>query len=140
MQYAIELSIEPSRTLPSRRVWGILAFAAAMTAVAFGITIDTRTAPYNTAGLDVTGVGVTDEVSVRTWADTRVAAIYRLSHGLDTLPKGSTFTIIYHDGSGERVGVTSTMTSMGAVPEANSQFSGDCDLSPCPPPAPGMAR
>lgn len=87
-----------------------------------GPTIKTTVAPMNTWPAVVNeDVGVGDNEFVRVGFLSKIAASYRLQHGLDKLPLNSTFKIVYEDGSRECARVVSKASSAAVFPVAGSQ-------------------
>lgn len=84
-------------------------------AIAGGVSIDGRTAPYS--GLsNVSGTSSRSDWEIRNVGLTQAAATYRLQHGSSSLPAGSTFTMTWPDSSSEGAAIVSTTSSLGAVP------------------------
>jgi hypothetical protein len=106
----------------------VVLITVALIAVAAGITIDARTFPYNQVNSDH-DINDGSDFDSRNSAGTGLAGAYRAVHG--GLPVGTKFTVIYGDGGGETAPVVSTTSTLGAVPDPNSQFA-PCDLGPCP--------
>lgn len=123
-----------SRSGKLRKVAWLLAFVA-MVAVAAGLTIDTRSSVYSNLS-NVDGTNWQSEHAIRVAGATQTSAKYRLTHGLSKLPSGSTFKIIWPDGSSEEVSVVSPFSSAGSQPVPGTGkgafVGGPCDLSPCP--------
>jgi hypothetical protein len=70
---------------------------------------------------NLSNIGAYDEDVLRTRLMTGLTAAYRGIHGLSTLPVGSTFKMVYKDGSRECGRVDSRMGSVQAMPVENSQ-------------------
>jgi hypothetical protein len=66
-------------------------------------------------------VGAYDEESLRTGLMTRLTAAYRLNHGSNALPVGSTFKMVYKDGTRECGRIETHFGTPQARPVENSQ-------------------
>lgn len=84
-------------------------------AIAAGVSIDGRAAPYS--GLsNVSGTGTTSDWEIRNAGLSQASATYRLQHGLSSLPSGSTFTMTWPNSSSEGATIVSATSALGAVP------------------------
>lgn len=115
----------------------LLLLMAAGIAVASGVSIDGRAAPYS--GLsNVSGTNINTMTEIRIAGLTQAAAVYRQQHGLSSLPAGSTFRMTWPNGSSETGSVTSPYSSMGSVPVPGTQsdvpscYPSDCDETEIP--------
>jgi hypothetical protein len=85
-----------------------------------GLSIDTSLSPY--ANLtNVVGTNNNSDEEIQIAGATQVAAVYRLKAGLNSLTPGTTFKIIWQDGSSESVLVVSSFSSIGVTPIPGSQ-------------------
>lgn len=84
------------------------------------MTIKT-TLPLYSSLSNVVGTNNGSEDVIQSAGATQVAATYRLVAGLSKLPAGSTFTIVWQDGSSEKVVIENVMSSLGAVPIPGTQ-------------------
>lgn len=117
------LEIDKRRCL----VW-VIALTAGV-AIASGIVINGAAAPYNQLS-NVQGTTVDSDWEVRTAGLSQAAATYRLTNGLGELPVGSRFQMRWGNSSHEVGDITSTSSSVGAVPVPGTQFGpnqGDCN-------------
>lgn len=86
------------------------------------VTLDGRKAPYN--GLsNVQGTDITADEMIRIAGMTQAVATYRLTHGVTTLPAGSTIRMVWPDGSAEKGSVITPMSGVGTVPMPGTQCS-----------------
>ena len=83
-------------------------------------TMNAASKPYSSLPA-VQDVTINSEGEIRNAALTAIAASYRLTHGINTLPVGAQFQVTYSDGSSECAMVDSTTSSLGAVPEPGTQ-------------------
>lgn len=93
----------------------LLAAVVCGAAIAAGVSIDGRTAPYSSIP-NVRGTTSGSLWDLRNSGLTQAAATYRIQHGTSSLPKGSTFTMTWPDSSTDRAAIVSTTGSLGAVP------------------------
>lgn len=107
-----------------KKKWVLLACLIAGGVVAAGVSIDGRTEPYRSLS-NVNGTSINSDALIRSVGLTQAAATYRLSHGPSSLPAGSTFQMTWPNGSRESGAITSTTSSLGAVPVPNTQCSSD---------------
>lgn len=106
----------------------------ATTAIATILTIDARGDNYRDL-TNVRGTTYQTDAEIRTAAVSEIAARYRLQNGLNKLPSGTEFRVIYGDGSSERAVVVSPFSSLGAAPVPGTGvpgLGGPCDLTACP--------
>ncbi|UYB51955.1 hypothetical protein OCJ37_18595 [Xanthomonas sp. AM6] len=100
----------------------VLALVAYSAAAAGLLLIDTSEQRYR--GLSKVELTTTHaDPDVRRAGAAQVAAIYRARSGMpfSTLPPGSTFQIVWPDGSTETVMIVSPTSSLGAEPVAGTQ-------------------
>ncbi|WP_254200955.1 hypothetical protein [Lysobacter sp. MMG2] len=110
----------PLPTKAGRYFW-VLLFATYSVAAA-GVMIDVLGDEYrHLSQIAVTSVRSSEDV--RTTGAAQVAAVYRASSGapFSTLPPGSTFKVVWPDGSSEYVMVVSPSSSSGVHPLAGTQ-------------------
>ncbi|HBK47468.1 MAG TPA: hypothetical protein DDZ67_13755 [Xanthomonadaceae bacterium] len=117
------------RWIQGAKFWLWVALFAAYSAAAVGIVmIDTAENRYQ----DLSQVKLTtvkaDEQARRS-AAAQVAAVYRAQSGMpfSALPAGSTFQIVWPDGSTETVMIVNPTSSAGTVPLAGSQQAAPAD-------------
>lgn len=104
-----------------RRYFWVLLFATYSVGAA-GVMIDVLADEYrHLSQVAVTTVGSSDEMRMSGAA--QVAAVYRASSGapFSTLPPGSTFKVVWPDGSSEYVMVVSASSGSGVHPIAGTQ-------------------
>ena len=104
------------------------------TAIAAILTIDARGDNYRDLP-NVRGTTYQTDAEIRTAAVSQVAARYRLQNGLNKLPSGTEFRVIYGDGSSEHAVVVSPLSTLGAAPVPGTGvpgLGGPCDLTTCP--------
>lgn len=94
----------------------------AYSVVAAGVVIDVFGKDYRGMSA-VTATSVSSSLEKRTAGATQVAAAYRADSGapFSTLPTGSSFKVIWPDGSSEYVTVVSVSSSDGARPVPGTQ-------------------
>jgi hypothetical protein len=87
-----------------------------------GPAIKANLAPYSSLpAITNQDVGITDDEIVRSSVMTAVAGAYRVHNGVGTLPIGSTFKMVYKDGTRECGHVISRTGSIQVNPVPNSQ-------------------
>jgi len=104
-----------------RRYFWVLLFATYSVGAA-GVMIDVLADEYrHLSNIAVTSVRSSQEL--RMSGASQVAAVYRASSGapFSTLPPGSTFKVVWPDGSSEYVMVVSPTSSSGVHPLAGTQ-------------------
>lgn len=113
-----------------KKKWVLLSFLIAGGVIAAGVSIDGRTEPYRSLS-NVNGTSTNSDSLIRNVGLTQAAATYRLSHGPSSLPAGSTFRMTWPNGSSEGGAITSTTSSLGAVPIPNTQCPSkdDCGVN-----------
>jgi hypothetical protein len=116
------------RFVQKSKFWLWISLFVAYTAFAAGIVIDTLQPAYR--GLtQVSVVSVHSPVETRIKGASQVAALYRATSGapFSSLPPGTTFTILWPDGSSETVVVGDPRSSTGAklLPRAGSRPAGE---------------
>lgn len=98
-----------------------------MPLVAAAVTVRAGDAPYNS-------VPAASGVTVLSISEVRVAAMfglwgaYRTVHGFTALPRGSTFTVIYSDGSSENATVACVGGTVCVIPVPGTQRRDDGTL------------
>lgn len=114
----------------------ILLLCVAGAAVAAGVSIDGRAAPYRNLS-NVRGTSINTMTEIRIAGLSQAAANYRLLHGPSSLPAGSSFRMTWPNGSSEGAAVNSAFSSMGSVPIPGSQQPGPTPpCQDCPPTQP----
>lgn len=98
----------------------LLLFAALVPEAAFGQIMNASHQPYSNSA-PVVNATVHSMTEVRVAALSAAAGVYRSTHGVMSLNPGSTFTLIYVDGSRERGMVTSLSSQVGAAPIPGTQ-------------------
>ncbi|MDR0183815.1 hypothetical protein [Lysobacter arvi] len=107
-----------------RRYFWVLLFATYSVGAA-GVMIDVLADEYrHLSQVAVTGVRSSEELRMSGAA--QVAAVYRASSGapFSTLPPGSTFKVVWPDGSSEYVMVVNPSSTAGTRPIAGTQSAG----------------
>ncbi|KAB7771056.1 hypothetical protein [Xanthomonas maliensis] len=110
------------RWVHGAKFWFWVALFVAYSAAAVGVVmIDTADHRYQPLSVKLTTVKA-DEQQRRHGAS-QVAAVYRASSGMPfaTLPTGSTFQIVWPDGSTETMTIVDPSSANGTVPVAGSQ-------------------
>lgn len=105
----------------TKHLFWILLFVA-YAAFAAGVVIDTVKPKYR-ALTQVSVVSVDSSVENRMKGASQVAAVYRATSGapFSSLPAGSTFEVLWPDGSSETMVVGSPVSSTGARPLDKTQ-------------------
>jgi len=95
--------------------WFWILLFVAYAALAAGVVIET-TRPEFRGLTQVSLVSVTSSEEIRSKGASQVAAVYRATSGVpfSSLPPGSTFKIVWPDGSSETVVVGSPLSSIAA--------------------------
>lgn len=115
------------RFLHGAKFWFWVALFVAYSAGAVGLLmIDTYEARYRQLS-KVELTKVQSAPDVRSAGASQVAAVYRAQKGLpfSTLPAGSTFQVVWPDGSTETMVIIDPTSPNGVRPLANSQISAD---------------
>jgi hypothetical protein len=111
------------RWLHGAKFWLVVGLFAAYSAAAVGIVmIDTAEHRYQQLSqVRLTSVGSGEQV--RRAGAAQVAAVYRAQSGMpfSSLPTGSTFQIVWPDGSTETMMIVDPRSQSGMVPVAGSQ-------------------
>lgn len=90
-----------------------------------GPTIDVREKPYkDIQSVIEQSVGISDEQAVRASQLHAVAGAYREKYGWQTLGNGSSFKMIYKNGTRECAVVVNKLNSYGTVPIDGTQSDG----------------
>lgn len=98
-------------------------FFVCFIAVAAGlITINAADAAYRNLP-NVRGTNIHTDAEIRIAAGWELTGAYRLKNGLNRLPQGSQFKVIWQDKSSEIYMISSRYLSMGTVPVPNTQQS-----------------
>lgn len=111
------------RWLYGAKFWIVVALFVAYSAMAVGVVLlDTSESRYR----QLTQVRLTHVDSpehVRRSGATQAAAVYRAQSGMpfSSLPTGSTFQVVWPDGSTETMEIVDPRSSNGIVPVAGSQ-------------------
>lgn len=100
----------------ARKVFWVLLFVA-YAALAAGVVVET-TRPEFRGLTQVSLVSVDSTEQLRSKGASQVAAVYRATSGVpfSSLPPGSTFKIVWPDGSSEEIVVGSPVSSIAARP------------------------
>lgn len=91
------------------------------------VTIRAGDAPYNNVAA-AQGVTVLDMSELRVAAMFGLWGAYSTVHGLTALPRGSTFTVIYSDGSSENATVACVGSTVCVIPVPGTQKRDDGTL------------
>lgn len=86
------------------------------------VSINAGSSPYSQVPA-AQGVGIGSIVEIRIAALTALAGMYRATHGVQTLPAGTTFKVTWQDGSSEYATVISLFSSVGVTPIAGTQVA-----------------
>lgn len=121
-----------SQTIATRR-WPLFLCLVVGTAIAAGVSIDGRTAGYNTRP-NIAGTSINTLYEVRQAGLFQAAAVYRNLNGQSRLPTGSTFTMTWPDGSSERAFIESRILSTGTSPIPGTQSAPGGGDDECPSP------
>jgi hypothetical protein len=116
-----------SRVKENKR-WLLVLSLVVSGAIAAGVSIDGRSAPYSGRS-NIAGTSIDSDWEIRNAGLSQAAAIYRQQHGPSSLPAGSNFRMTWPNGSSEGGSVTSPYLSDGAVPIPGTQqppLCGDC--------------
>ena len=102
--------------------WFWILLFVAYAALAAGVVIET-TRPEFRGLTQVSLVSVNASEETRSKGASQVAAVYRATSGVpfSSLPPGSTFKIVWPDGSSEEIVVGSPVTSIAARPLQGTQ-------------------
>ncbi|MGO1000364.1 hypothetical protein [Lysobacter sp. CA196] len=103
--------------------WALLLSAYSVGAA--GVMIDVFGEDYSDLG-QVAVTSVDSKTELRSLSAAQIAAVYRAQSGapFSTLPPGSTFKVVWPDGSSEYVMVVSPSTSGGVQPIPGTQVPG----------------
>lgn len=104
------------------KFWFWILLFVSYTAMAATVVIDTLNPKYHRlTQVAVTSVGSSEQA--RTLGAAQAAAVYRASSGapFSSLPPGSTFRIVWPDGSSETVMIVNPASSNGTRPMKGSQ-------------------
>lgn len=113
------------RILHGAKFWFWVALFVAYSAGAVGLVmIDTYDDRYRTLS-KVQLTSVKAQADVRRAGASQVAAVYRAQSGMPfaTLPAGSTFQVVWPDGSTETMVIVDPTSSLGAEPVKNTQVT-----------------
>lgn len=104
------------------KFWFWVALFVAYSAVAAGTMIDALSDRYRNLS-QVTLTTVKSPADTRRAGAAQVAAVYRAQSGMpfSTLPPGSSFQIVWPDGSTETITVVSSTSPLGAEPVPGTQ-------------------
>jgi P pilus assembly chaperone PapD len=104
--------------------WFWILLFVAYAALAAGVVIET-TRPEFRGLTQVSVVSVSSPEESRSKSASQVAAVYRATSGVpfSSLPPGSTFKIVWPDGSSEEIVVGSPLSSIAARPLQGTQRS-----------------
>jgi hypothetical protein len=111
-----------TRFVQRAKLWFWILLFVSYAVVAASAVIDTLGPNYrNLTHVSVTSVQSPEEV--RTLGATQAAAVYRASSGMpfSALPPGSTFKIVWPDGSTETIMVVDQKSAAGAAPVEGTQ-------------------
>lgn len=105
------------RFVRKARNWFWLLLFVAYAAFAAGVVIDTVSTKYRSL-TRISAVSGQAPVEVRMKGASQAAAVYRATSGapFSSLPPGTTFRIVWPDGSSEDIVVGSPVSSVGARP------------------------
>jgi len=105
----------------AKKVFWVLLFVA-YAALAAGVVIET-TRPEFRGLTQISVISVNSAAEVRSKGASQVAAVYRATSGVpfSSLPPGSTFKIVWPDGSSETIVVGSPLSSIAARPLEGTQ-------------------
>ena len=110
------------RFVQKAKNWFWLLLFVAYAAFATGVVIETLSPKYR--GLtQIAVVSTQSPQEIRMKGATQAAAVYRATSGapFSSLPSGTTFKIVWPDGSSEDSVVGSPVSSMGARPQGSTQ-------------------
>ncbi|MET0583048.1 MAG: hypothetical protein ABWX88_05535 [Pseudoxanthomonas sp.] len=104
--------------------WFWILLFVAYAALAAGVVIET-TSPEFRGLTQVSVVSVNSSQELRSKGASQVAAVYRATSGVpfSSLPPGSTFKIVWPDGSSETIVVDSPLSTVAARPLQGTQQS-----------------
>ncbi|MDO7934208.1 hypothetical protein [Xanthomonas euvesicatoria] len=110
------------RVAPGAKFWLWVALFVAYSAAAVSIVM-IDTADHRYQPLSVKSTSVTGDEQQRRRGASQVAAVYRASSAMpfSTLPAGSTFQVVWPDGSTETMTVVDPSSASGIVPVPGSQ-------------------
>ena len=114
--------MKSNRFAHKAKFWFWVALFVAYSAVAAGTMIDALSDRYRNLS-KVTLTTVESPQELRRAGAAQVAAIYRAQSGMpfSTLPPGSTFQIVWPDGSTETVTIVSATSPLGTEPVRGTQ-------------------
>lgn len=120
------------RILHGAKFWFWVALFVAYSAGAVGLVmIDTYDDRYRSLS-KVQLTSVKADAEVRRAGASQVAAVYRAQSGMPfaSLPSGSTFQVVWPDGSAETMVIMDPTSSLGVEPVKNSQVTGAYTAKP----------
>ncbi|WP_216362307.1 hypothetical protein, partial [Xanthomonas arboricola] len=95
--------------------------------IASAVTIRAGDSPYNQVP-SASGITVLDDSALRVAAMFGLWGMYRTANGFDKLPRGSTFDVIYSDGSSEKATVACVGGTVCVIPVPGTQRRDDGTL------------